>query len=182
VSVRAALRAGTRADHERVDALYSRFDLTRAADYRLFLAAQAAAHIPVEDALDSAGASAVLPDWERRKRAQLLRSDLAEIGAEPGAAMPAPNFSGLPALLGGLYVIEGSRLGGALLKRGLPAGTPARFLGTPAEPGAWRQLIATIDASIVAPDEIATAISAAQAVFRLFEAAGRYVWRRADFG
>ena len=61
----------------------------------------------------------------------------------PAGAMPAPNFSGLPALLGGLYVIEGSRLGGALLKRGLPAGTSARFLNAPAEPGAWRRLIAT---------------------------------------
>jgi heme oxygenase len=182
VSIRAALRAGTRADHERVDALYSRFHLGQAPHYRLFLIAQASAHIPVEEALDSAGAGAILPDWTHRKRAQLLRSDLAEIGAEPAAAMPAPNFSGLPALLGGLYVIEGSRLGGALLKRGLRPGTPARFLGTPAEPGSWRQLIATIDASIGAPDEIATAISAAQAVFRLFEAAGRDVWRRADFG
>jgi heme oxygenase len=182
VSARAALRVATRADHERVDALYSRFDLTRVADYRLFLAAQAAAHLPIEAALDDAGAGAVLPDWERRRRAELLRRDLAEIGAEPLVAMPAPNFSGLPALLGGLYVIEGSRLGGALLKRALQPGTPARFLGAPAEPGSWRQLIATIDGSIDAPDEIAAATSAAQAVFRLFEAAGRDVWRRADLG
>lgn len=182
MNARAALRAATRADHERVDALYSRFDLTRAADYRLFLAAQAAAHIPVEEALDRAGAGAVLPDWEQRRRAELLRRDLDETGAEAALAMPAPNFSGFPALLGGLYVIEGSRLGGALLKRGLPAGTPARFLDAPADPGAWRRLIATIDTSIGAPDEIAAATSAAQAVFRLFEAAGRDVWRRADLG
>ena len=182
MSARVALRAATRADHERVDALYSRFDLTRAADYRRFLAAQAAAHIPVEEALDHAGASTVLPDWERRRRAELLRRDLDETGAEPSVAMLAPNFFGLPALLGGLYVIEGSRLGGALLKRGLPAGTSARFLDAPAEPGAWRRLIATIDTSIGAPDEIAAATSAAQAVFRLFEAAGHDVWERTDLG
>jgi heme oxygenase len=165
-----------------VDALYSRFNLTRAADYRLFLAAQAAAHIPVEEALDRAGAATVLPDWEHRCRAELLRRDLDETGTARTPVMPAPNFSGLPALLGGLYVIEGSRLGGALLKRALPPGTPARFLDAPAEPGAWRRLIATIDTSIVAPDEIAAATSAAQAVFKLFEAAGLDVWERTDLG
>jgi heme oxygenase len=181
-SARAALRAATRDDHGRVDALFARFDLTRPADYRRFLAAQAAAHIPVEAALDRAGAGTVLPDWTSRQRADLLRADLAEAGGGPVAPYVAPNFSGRSALLGGLYVIEGSRLGGAVLRRGLPPDAPARFLGAPTEPGAWRQFIATMDTLIGSPDEVAEAVAAAQAVFRLFERAGRDVWRRADIG
>ncbi|MDP8911973.1 MAG: hypothetical protein M3N39_00180 [Pseudomonadota bacterium] len=49
MSARAGLRAGTAAEHDRVDRLFSRFDLRREEDYRHFLLAQAAAFLPIGD-------------------------------------------------------------------------------------------------------------------------------------
>lgn len=55
-SARFALRAATSEAHERLDALFSRFDLGDRADYSEFLLAQAGAFLPVGAALDRAGA------------------------------------------------------------------------------------------------------------------------------
>lgn len=182
MTVRSALRAATQASHDRVDDLFSRFDLTDPADYRLFLAAQASAHVPAEEALDAGGAGSVLADWPSRKRAALLRLDLDEAGGGDVPRLPPPAFDGAPALLGGVYVLEGSRLGGALLARSLPAHAPGRFLRARGAPDAWRRLLARMDELIYDPADLAAASEAARAVFSLFETAGRLVWdsRRRD--
>lgn len=172
MSARAVLRAITRHDHEQVDRIYARFDLTTVAGYRCFLTAIAAAHLPVEAALDRWNAHVILPDWAGRRRAQALRSDLIELGAEIPVGLHAPEFSSVPALLGGLYVVEGSRLGGAMLRRSLPPGSPAHFLGAAAEPGSWRTLLDKIDGSLQAPDDVEIASAAASAVFSVFAASG----------
>jgi heme oxygenase len=170
---RAALRHATRADHERVDRLFSSLDLTRKADYRLFLVAQAAAHLPVEEAIEAAGAQALLGDWPERRRAHLLREDLADLGAEIPPALEAPALPDAASVFGAIYVLEGSRLGGALLKRGLPAGLPKRFLDAEQAPGAWRKLLAKLDEFVYAPEQLEAAGKAARQVFMRFEAAGR---------
>jgi heme oxygenase (biliverdin-IX-beta and delta-forming) len=172
ISVREALRTATTPDHERIDSLYTRFDLSNPTHYKDFLRAQASAHIPVENALDAAGAALVLTDWHARKRASLLRDDLAETGAENFVPLPPPRFTSVPALLGAVYVVEGSRLGGAVLKRSLPPGAPARFLGAAPGPGSWRKLLAILEESVREPEHISAAIASARSVFRLFELAG----------
>ena len=169
------LRRATSEHHERVDTLFSRFDLSRADDYRQFLRAMATAFIPVEEALDRGGVGALIPDWSSRRRAGLLRKDLADAGAGAIEPLSAPLLAGPAALLGALYVIEGSRLGGAVLKRALPQDAPARFLSAPAEAGAWRQLVCLLDERLGAPEAFARASAAARAVFQLFEMAGRRV-------
>jgi heme oxygenase len=156
-----------------VDALFSRFDLTLDDHYRQFLAAQAAAYIPVESALDRSRAAAVLPDWERRRRADLLRSDLRDLDADY-ESLPTPVFANPAAVLGAIYVLEGSRLGGAMLKRGLRPDLPARFLGAAGEPGAWRRLAARLDDGLAEPDMLDAATGAAREVFGLFELAGQH--------
>jgi heme oxygenase (biliverdin-IX-beta and delta-forming) len=171
-SVREALRTATTPDHERIDSLYTRFDLSNPTHYKDFLRAQASAHIPVENALDAAGAALVLTDWHARKRASLLRDDLAETGAENFVPLPPPRFTSVPAVLGAVYVVEGSRLGGAVLKRSLPPGAPARFLGAAPGPGSWRKLLAILEESVCEPEHISAAIASARSVFRLFELAG----------
>jgi heme oxygenase len=172
VSARAALRSGTSEAHERVDALFSRYDLTQMHGYRAFLLAQAEASLPVEAALDAGGIEKLLPDWPGRRRATLLVADLADLGVSPSAG-EAPRLFEPAALLGAAYVLEGSRLGGALLKRGLPEAAPRRFLEAPQEPGAWRKLMALLDEFLYEPDIIATARCAAIDIFGLFERAGR---------
>lgn len=172
MSAHKALRAGTAEAHERVDQLFSRYDLASLGSYRVFLLAQAEAHLPAERALEAGGVERLIVDWPGRRRAALLIEDLAELGVEPGSGEP-PRLANPAALLGAVYVLEGSRLGGAVLKRGLPEAAPRRFLSAPQQPGAWRKLLALLDESLYEAETIAAACAAANQVFGLFERAGQ---------
>ena len=171
MSVRTALRAATRPEHEAVDALFGRFDLSDSQGYRAFLAATRAAFAPVEQAIDQAGGEKALEDWPGRRRAALLAADCLDMGADDLPAVDAPVLNGPAETLGAIYVLEGSRLGGALLRRGVPASWPTRFLNASMEPGSWPKLIATLDTALTRPEDLRAAIAAAQAVFRCFETA-----------
>lgn len=173
MSARALLRSGTAEEHQRVDALFIRFDLGDIFDYTRFIRGQAAAFLPLEARLDAAGASAVVPDWDDRRRAHLLRQDLAALG-EPVPATPA-DLSPMSEAerLGAIYVLEGSRLGGRYLLRSLPEAFPRRFLSAQQAPGAWRKLLELIDGRLYGAGDQALALAAAQAAFELFERAGQ---------
>lgn len=173
MSARAALRAGTAAEHERVDRLFSHFDLSREEDYRRFLLAQAAAFLPVEAALDGGGAVETLPDWPLRRRAEMLRSDLLALGADEPKPIPSPVLTVAAAQLGAIYVLEGSRLGGAVLKRGLSRAFPLSFLSAPQKQGSWRKLLESLDMFLYRSDQIDAALGAAKGVFQNFEAGGQ---------
>ena len=171
-SARAALRAATSEHHERVDRVFSGAALGVRDSYARFLRAQAAALLPVEAALDRDGVAAVVPDWPARQRSDLLRWDLSDLGADPPEPAGDISFDGEAALLGGLYVLEGSRLGGTLLKRAVPPHLPARFLGG-VDSGAWRRLLGLLDDRLDDEPARVAAIAAAGDVFRLFEVSGR---------
>ncbi|HYJ51835.1 MAG TPA: biliverdin-producing heme oxygenase [Allosphingosinicella sp.] len=167
---RAALRSGTADAHRRVDAAFSRFDLTSRAGYTRFLVAQAAGFLPAEAALDAAGAQLVLPDWPERRRGLLLEADLAELSVTaPEPFLPPLILSGNAPVLGAIYVLEGSRLGGALLKRSVPADFPKRFLDARQLAGSWRKLLASLDDLLTRQDDLDAAIQAANEVFARFE-------------
>lgn len=174
-----ALRRATAEAHAEVDGLFSQVDLASAAGYRAFLSAQARAHLPVEAALDAAGAERVFADWPQRRRAALLRADLEDLGGTitPG---PAPLLTDAAEIAGAAYVIEGSRLGGALLRRSVGDGLPTRFLSAPAEPGGWRALLLRLDEVLADDADLDRATDAARRVFALFAAAGRTMTERAD--
>lgn len=166
------LRNATRADHDRVDAVFGGFDLADRADYTAFLRAHAAALLPVERALDHAGAEAVVPDWAERRRAYRLVQDLHDLGEPVAAVAPADLALTTPAaILGALYVIEGSRLGGAMLARRVAADLPRRYLAA-SDPARWRSLIALIERTLTGPQQREQALGAARAVFGLFAEAG----------
>jgi heme oxygenase len=169
---RAALRAGTAAEHERVDALFGALNLAAEADYRRFLAAQAAAFLPVEQAIDDAGGARVLADWPGRRRSDLLRQDLAALGLAPPPAQMPPRLDTIAAALGAVYVLEGSRLGGALLKRSVAPAFPRAFLDAQQPPGAWRKLLETLDDCLYETAAVEAAVGAARQTFRCFEAGG----------
>ena len=133
--------------------------------------AQASAHLGVESALDEAGAAAVLPDWPERRRADLVRADLAELGAELPRPAAAPEFRNEAQLLGGIYVLEGSRLGGSVLSSRIAAGAPARFLRADAKPGAWRNLLILLADRLKGDPDLEMAAAAARACFACFEQA-----------
>jgi heme oxygenase len=151
-----------------VDASFSDFDLSRADDYRRFLAAQAAAFLPVEEALDAAGATDLFPDWTDRRRSALLRDDLDALGMTPTAPFPSPSFATNGAIAGGAYVLEGSRLGGAMLARAVAADLPRAFLSAPQPAGHWRTFLARLEQVLATHVERERAVTGAGQVFDLF--------------
>lgn len=168
-----ALRDGTAAAHERVDAVFSQFDLSDRAGYAAFLGAHAEAMLPFEQALDAADAGQVVPDWPERRRGDLLRADLAELGIAPCPA-PSPASNGDPAAIAGtLYVLEGSRMGGRVLARRVGSGLPLRYLNAHQRPDTWRKLLSRLDFLLDDPASIQTAVEAATECFTAFERSGR---------
>lgn len=168
VSARAALRSATRAKHDRVDAAFGRFDLTDRFSYGRFLTAHARALPAVEAAI---AACEAIPAFARRT--ELLARDLAEIGL----SMPAPLALAPPeseaAAFGALYVIEGSRLGGAILARQVSDDLPRAYLSAIHPPGAWRAFGEMLDRAgkTGGPSWLDQAIAAAEATFDLYTGA-----------
>lgn len=163
----ARLRAATRTAHEAVDAAFGRFDLSDRDGYRAFLVAHARA-LPVAEAL----ALSVPLDPAPVPRAPLLAADLADLGAPmPEPLTFAPRSDA--ARWGILYVVEGSRLGGAMLAKAVPPGLPHRYLAAAHPAGQWRALRTAIDAAGEGKDEPwhAAMLDAALACFRLYERA-----------
>ena len=163
-SARRGLRRATASHHEAVDRAFSRYDLTSRTGYIDFLTAQAAAFLPVEAAIDAAD-TGLVDDWPRRRRSHLLRQDLAALDspAPPVRPEPALNLASPHAVLGAVYVLEGSRLGGSLLARQVPAGWPRQFV-TAGDSALWRSLLTMLEKGLVTDDHRATAVTAARAV------------------
>ncbi|WP_076073252.1 biliverdin-producing heme oxygenase [Sphingomonas montana] len=171
--VRLFLRAETAACHERVDRAFSRFDLTDRGAYAAFLTAHARVLLPLEAVLDAA---ALWPAWTGR--GDLLRGDLATLGhvVPAGETVIA---GGAAARWGMLYVLEGSRLGGAMLARQVGPGLPAAYLAAAHRGGSWARFGDAIEQAGVAAEVRGDAgwradlLSGAERAFALFEGAVR---------
>lgn len=113
-----ALKRMTDLTHSTLDERLSALDLADEGDYRTFLRIHARALLPIERALEDAGIAQTDLEWPRRARGSSLTADLRGMSTDvppPLAIEPIP--SDHASLLGVLYVLEGSRLGGALLAR-----------------------------------------------------------------
>lgn len=124
-------------------------------------------HVPAEARLFEAAARLLpgLDDLAGRRKAHLLGLDLATLGsavfggAAFGGAAPVPSpIATLPALLGGLYVVEGATLGGRDLARrlapslgrlGLSGAEGRRFFMAyePRQGAMWRRFCAELEAA-----------------------------------
>ena len=165
MSARNILRTATAARHDAVDAAFGRFDLTDRESYGRFLTAHARALPAVENAL---GACDGIPAFA--PRTELLRADLAALGLALPDPLPLAPPESDAAAFGALYVIEGSRLGGAMLVRRVPEGLPHAYLSATHQPGCWRAFGETLDRAERAggPGWIVRAIAAAEATFDLY--------------
>ena len=164
----AALRAATRADHDAVDAEFGHFALNTPEGYRAFLTAHARI-LPLAERLIRPGA--LVAGWHGRTEA--LLADLAALGAGAPAELSFALPEGEAARWGALYVMEGSRLGGAVLARQVGEGLPAGYLGAKHAPGAWRALLERLDAADEGPEWQAQAVAGAKALFGAYQAAAR---------
>lgn len=170
ISLRDRLRRETSAAHERVDSLFGSADFGGEGSYGRFLLAQAVAWESLRPLLDNGSIT----------RADALRADLAALDLD----VPPPLPETLPAALsiGHLYVLEGSRLGSAVLLQDLAAASPSlarrasAYLSESTRIDAWKRLSTRLQmdsGGYDRPDEI---IDDALFVFALFERA----WRVTD--
>lgn len=166
MTAHALLRAATRAAHDQVDAAFSKWNLADRADYADFLSAQARAYLPVEQAVAAAPKGA-LGDWSKRARGPLLIADLAELGIQAPAG-EAVAFATPAEALGGAYVLEGSRLGGAMLRKSVAPGLPTRFLSPPSIAGRWRDFLQMLEQELSSDVQRSHAVAGAQLVFDRF--------------
>jgi len=173
-SVRALLRNATQEAHRQVDTRFSRFDLACPQGYRNLLLAHAAVLPGCEASLDSSGAAALLPDWPLRRRTGALLADLAMLGAAGRPLRQAPRRLSAADVFGMAYVLEGSRMGGAVLARRALANTDphcraaTRYLrhgeGLPLWPS-FIQALEAADGVRADPDAV---VASALATFALF--------------
>ncbi|KEC74286.1 heme oxygenase [Rhizobium leguminosarum bv. phaseoli CCGM1] len=166
MSLRSVLRAQTADCHAEVDKLFGRFDLSNREQYRTFLRTHARIVPAAEYAIEHAGIRRLLPDWPDRRRAPLLFADIRALGDQMPALLPPPALGCEAALWGALYVLEGSKLGGALLAKSVPDHLPRSYLAPQGPKGAIRAFMERLDASDVGDPAIA--VSAARNVFELF--------------
>ena len=171
MSLRSALRAQTADCHAAVDTLFGSFNLSRTQDYKAFLRAHARAVPSVEHALEEAGINSLLPDWPERRRAHLLAADIRELDDRLPVPLPRPALRCEAAVWGAAYVLEGSKLGGALLAKAVPDHLPSSYLSPQGPKGAMRLFMDRLDASKV--DDPGAAVAAARDVFDLFLKAGQ---------
>ena len=89
------------------------------------------------------------------------------LGLEPLEKLVPPKLDGEPALLGATYVLEGSRLGAAVLRKTVPPQFPSRFLSAPTVLK-WSAFAALLDDRLSTEVELNAAVTAAQNVFKIF--------------
>ncbi|MFC5757681.1 biliverdin-producing heme oxygenase [Rhizobium sp. GCM10022189] len=171
MSLRSALRAQTADCHAEVDALFGNFSLSDPGDYKAFLRAHARAVPAIESALERAGIARLLPDWPERRRTPLLLADIAALDDLPPRPLQQPELDDDASLWGAVYVLEGSKLGGAMLARTVPAHLPSVYLSPQGPKGSMRLFMDSLDASGI--DDIAGAVAAARHAFALFRKAAQ---------
>lgn len=171
---RFVLRDSTRNDHDRVDAAFSRFDLSAPGGYAGFLTAHYLAHREIETWLALAE---VPPRFRLAERTPLIASDLADLGRDlPTLHLPSPMpmSTAFASGAGILYCLAGSTFGARVLIQRLPQGAPNRFLSQPLPAGYWQRLVDALDA-IAREGGLSATLAATRRTFRLFAASAERV-------
>ncbi len=175
-SLRSLLKVATAADHARLDARLGALDLCAVEGYRRFLQINAAALLPLERALEDAGIGDAFRDWADRARTDAIMSDLTALGGTP-RRLDAPRLHGSFAILGVMYVLEGSRLGAAYLRERIRHSSHQlilenmAFLGHGAGRPFWRSFLTVLESHadrLVDDDDI---VEPARQAFELFATA-----------
>jgi heme oxygenase len=165
--VREKLREATVSLHAELDGIAEALLAVGKEGYARFLAGQGAVIIPLEKRLEISGIGKVVPDWPLRARRYELKADLREI-AQPCDFLEVPTFRTPAELMGAAYVLEGSRLGAALLLRTLELSTATRFLRHGQGKGLWPSFLHEIETNIDVNEHLEKTKLAATLVLQLF--------------
>ncbi len=173
------LKAATHSAHELLDhSIMSKKPFSARERYGQFLQVQYVFHRDIAAFYDDPTLDQLLPDLKGRKRVDLIRQDLVDLGLSVPADDVDPIFGAgaeldLPTALGWLYVAEGSNLGAAILskeaaKLGFSASSGARHLaGAPEGRGLhWRTFTAALDAVSLSTEDEHRVFASADAAFR----------------
>lgn len=164
---RFALKAATDEMHRELDDRLSRLDLRERDDYCRFLLFHARTVPPLEEAMAAAGADQLIDGWAAARRSAAIEQDLSALGHVMPAPVDVPPIDGRAGLLGTAYVVEGSRLGGRVLRKRIGAGTPDAFLRAASEKS-WPQLVAALDLHLYSESLTDEAERAARRCFTLY--------------
>jgi heme oxygenase len=186
-ALRWRLRAATATTHERMHA-HPGFEAAAAgtielSDYRRLLVRLYGFHRPFEDIVRSAAdVYRIDLDMNARARSPMLLADLQTIGFDPSAATlplwpPSLRLVSKGSLLGALYVLEGSALGGVQIARALKdrVGNALGkallfFVGRGDRQGAmWREFVEELESLRDEDEEAMRAEDAAIMTFKAFE-------------
>jgi heme oxygenase len=174
------LRRETATAHARVEDRLFPAALASRASYARMLRAMLGLHAPLERQLSSIdGFGALGIDLSSRRKTHRLRADLATLSALDGTT-PAVEVrvTSLPAALGAFYVLEGSTLGGRVLRTEVAArlgDVPTTFLaGYGDDTGRrWRQtraaLVAVVQDSVEPLAVEAALVDGAARTFAAFD-------------
>ena len=171
--VRLHLREATRDIHERLE---SRLDILvearTTAGRRAMVSRFHRFHAEVEAAAAPWLTGTPGLDFEARRRTPQLLRDMADLGMGlPGAVHPIA-AGGEREALGMMYVLEGSTLGGLVIRRKLEAAgqamTGLSFLDPYGEAAAerWRDFLAVLATRVRSPDAVGAALRGASTAFR----------------
>jgi heme oxygenase len=186
-ALRWRLRAATATTHERMHA-HPGFEAAAAgtielSDYRRLLVRLYGFHRPFEDIVRSAAdVYRIDLDMNARARSPMLLADLQTIGFDPSAATlplwpPSLRLVSKGSLLGALYVLEGSALGGVQIARALKdrvgnglGKALLFFVGRGDRQGAmWREFVEELESLRDDDEEAMRAEDAAIMTFKAFE-------------
>jgi heme oxygenase len=167
------LKAATHEQHETLDKRIMGVDpFGNRSRYATFLKIQHEFHLEIDPLYGHPDIVRWIPDIQERRRLDLIRQDILDVGE----ALPATTRSeypvDLPDAIGWLYVAEGSNLGAAFLlkeagKLGLTESFGARHLAGHIDGrGAhWRRFTSALDTISFSPAEEARAIEGAKQAF-----------------
>jgi heme oxygenase (biliverdin-IX-beta and delta-forming) len=158
------LRHSTREQHRALDAALSRYDLAQRNDYEAFLRI----HLRALTELQSQWRNEDAAEFDRLL--SMIESDLGCRNITTTECSHRRTQESAPAhAIGISYVIRGSRLGAALLRRRVPEDFPAAYLSAQIEPS-WRDFLEQLEnyAQSAKPAEIIEAIGGARMAFGVF--------------
>jgi heme oxygenase len=161
--VHRALRAATLSDHASIDRMLLQFDLNRPDDYTVFLNIHFAALVT----LQADWRAQDVEDFARMLRC--LQADLASLGCPTTTlpAVPPTPMNRSNAGWGVAYVVRGSRLGAAVLRRGVVSDLPTSYLDfVPVLP--WGEFLLGLESIAGDSSGVDEATRAARRAFKAF--------------